>query len=192
MEKTVKICKVKFDKDYYMERKDASPVAEIICDNKSIGTIELGYYGFNLYNTVKYIPVHSVFINALVDLYDTVDTSTLKQIMYDAVLAVIHRFENDMNSKDDCVYLVNTEEVIPHYVKDRDFSIGAFIDACYAYIPNIVRMGKEYYNKEVTRYRSIIKPDKYVEESYNEYEEEDNPAYCKPDDPDKELNARYE
>ena len=65
MEKTVKICKVKFDKDYYMERKDASPVAEIICDNKSIGTIELGYYGFNLYNTVKYIPVHSVFINAL-------------------------------------------------------------------------------------------------------------------------------
>ena len=192
MEKTIKICKVKFDKDYYMKYKDASPIAEVVCDNKSIGTIELGYYGFNLYNTIKTVPVHSIFINAFVDLYDTVDTSTLKQIMYNAVLAAIHRFEIDMNSKDDCVYLVNTEEVIPHYVKDRDFSIGAFIDACYAYIPNIVRTGKEYYNKEVTRYKSIIKPYKYEEEIYNEYEEEDNPAYCKPDDPDKELNARYE
>ena len=192
MEKTVKICKVKFDKDYYMEHKDASPIADIICDNKSIGTIELGYYGFNLYNTVKVIPVHCTFIAAFVDVYDSMNKDTLKQIMYNAALAVIHRFEIDMNGKDNCVYLVNTEEVIPHYVKDKDFSVGAFIDACYTYIPNIIRMGKEYYNKEVTHYRSIIKPDKYVEESYNEYEEEDNPVYCKPDDNDKELNVKYE
>ncbi len=189
---TVKICKVKFDKDYYMEYKDDPPVAEIVCDNGSIGTIELGYYGFNLFNTVKTVHLHSIFISAFVDLYDNIDKNTLKQIMYNAVLAVIHRFENDTNDTDDCVYLINTEEVIPHYVKDRDFSIGAFIDACYTYIPNIVRMGKEYYNKEVTLYKNIIKPYKYEEEIYNEYEEEDNPAYCKPDDPDKELNARYE
>ena len=41
--------------------------------------------------------------------------------------------------------------------------------------------------------RDLELAEEYEEEDpYNEFEEEDNPAYCKPDDPDKELNARYE
>ena len=94
MEKTIKICKVKFDKDYYQQHKDAvSPVADIVCDYKTIGTIELGYYGFNLFNKVKTVPVNASYIGTLIDLYDDLDKYTLKQIMYNSVLAAIHQFE---------------------------------------------------------------------------------------------------
>lgn len=199
MEKTIKICKVKFDKDYYQQNKDTtSPVADIVCDYKTIGTIELGYYGFNLFNKVKTVPVNASYIGTLIDLHEDLDKYTLKQIMYNSVLAAIHQFEIEINDGDECVYIINTVEDIDSQRMYKEFGIGTFIDACYAYIPNIKSMGKEFHNREISSFNKKTKKKQlngqigFDEDRYTEYKEADNPAYSQPDDPDKELNARYE
>lgn len=198
MEKTIKICKVKFDKDYYQQHKDTPPIAEVVCDHKTIGTIELGYYGFNLFNNIKTVPVNASYNGTLIDLYENLDRYTLKQIMYNSALAAIHQFEIEIDKGDECVYIINTVEDIDSQRMYKEFGIGTFVDACCAYIPNIKSMGKEFRNREFSSFNKKTKKKQlngqigFDEDRYTEYEEADSPAYFQPDDPDKELNARYE
>lgn len=223
---TVKECTIFFDKDdYQLRRKPRKqpPIANIVCNEKNIGTIDFGYSGFTVYNIVKKVPVHSSYIGDLYKMMYKYDPETTKHILYNAAISAIYSF---MVEDDDTIYMVKAPSHYPW--KDDIYNptgLESFIDAFYAYLKDTykeelvrdkyIQLNLDNIDKDVLNdiresvdkdfmndtYEDDIDEDtkrdlelaeEYEEEDpYNEFEEEDNPAYCKPDDPDKELNARY-
>ena len=136
---TIKECTIFFDTDYYqLMRKPHKqpPIANLVCDVRNVGTIEIGYWGFNMYNTLKRVPVHSSYVGDLYKLSQQLKADTVKHILYNTVISVLYGFMIEENENDDTIYMVKTP--YSHYPMGNDIhnptGLESFVDACYVYL----------------------------------------------------------
>ncbi len=217
--KILKLCRISFDKDQYlMNHEDKAPTANIITndDNTIIGSIVLGEFGFFVFNKVKICEVHSSSQMPLATIREIFNDQAdhTKTFLRCMAIEAIKNFEIEKSKSSNIVYLVDFNEEIDADYIDRDFGFNTFINFCYIYLTKEAQKDKKQIDGQIpmdfspfknTNRTSFIKKsdrkfsdllkeevEKDEDPEHNEYEEEDNPAYSKPDDPEKELNYIYD